>query len=85
MRISSTTTRLIVVTPLFIQLKVGVLSNPEHGVAMRTSGTAVRSVALYRMSAANSRSNFLTVPSLFVEEAKLEMMSSVQGWRHTRS
>ena len=61
------------------------ISDLERGAAMRTYGTAARSVALCRTSASNSRSELVIVPSLFVEETRLEIMSSGQEWCHNIS
>ena len=78
MRRRSATTRLIVEAPLMLQETVRVLSDPERGSTMSNSGTATRSVASCRTSAANYRSELVIVPSLFVEKKRLVMMSSGQ-------
>ena len=64
---------------------VGVSSNPGQGVASMASGTAVSRVASLRTSAASSRLELVIVSSLFMDDTRSEMMSSGQGWRHTRS
>ena len=69
----------IVDASLVIQETFGVLSDPECRAVMRASDTSTRSVASYRTSASNYRSELVTVPSLFVEETMLEIMSSDQG------
>ena len=53
---------------------VGVLSDPERGAAMRAAGTAARRVALWRMRAVSSRSEFKTVSLRFVGKNSSEMM-----------
>ena len=84
MRRRSTTTGLIIDASLVLQETVGVLSDPERGGAMHTSGTDARSVASCRTSAANYRSELAILPSQFVEEMRLAIISSGQGWCHTR-
>ena len=68
-----------------LQETVGVLSDPERGAASLASGTAASRVASWRKSAVSSRSKFVIVPSLFVEETRSAMMSAGQGWHYTRS
>ena len=68
-----------------LQETVGVLSNPERGAASLASGTDVSRVASWRTSAASSKSEFVIVPSLFIDDTRSAMMSSGQGWRHARS
>ena len=68
-----------------LQETVGVLSNPEQGAAILASSTAAIRVALWRTSAASSRSELVIVSSLFVEETRSAMMSAGQVRRHTRS
>ena len=84
MQIRSAATGLIVDSSLVIQETVILLSVPEHWAAIHASGTDERSVALCRMITANTRLEFVIVPSLFVEDSSLAMMSSGQGWRHTK-
>ena len=79
------TTVFIVEASFMLQETVGVLSYPERGAVSLDYGTAASRVALWKTSAASSRSELVIVPSLFVEERRLEMMSAGQGWRYTRS
>ena len=79
------TTIFIVEASFMLQETVGVLSYPEQGAASLASGTAASRVALWKTSAASSRSELVIVPSLFTEERRSEMMSAGQGWRYTRS
>ena len=81
----SATNGLIVYTSLVLQETVGVLSDPERDAASLVSGTAARRVTSQRTSVASSRSELAIVPSLFVDETRLAMMSAGQGWRHTKS
>ena len=79
MRRRSATTGLFVDDSLMLQETVGVLSNPERRASIHASLTAARSVALYRTSAANSKLEFVIVPSLFFEMIRLAMRSSGHG------
>ena len=65
MRRRSATTGLTANASLVLQNTVRVLYDLEHGAAMLSSRTATRSVALSRMSAANSSSELVIVLSLF--------------------
>ena len=77
--------RIYVEASFVLQETVGVLSDPERGAASLASGTAASRVALWRTNLARSKSEFVIVPSLFVNETRLAMMSGGQGWCHTRS
>ena len=81
----SATTGFIVEASFVLQETVGVLSDPERGAASLASGTAAIRVASWRTSATSSKSEFVIVPSLFVEETRSAVMPAGQGWRHTRS
>ena len=58
-----------------LQETMGVLSNPERGAASLASGTSASRVASWRTSTTSSKSEFVIVPSLFVEESRSAMMS----------
>ena len=81
----SATTGFIVDASTVLQEVVGVLSETEHRSSMRASGTAARSVVLFRTSAANYRSELVIVPFLFVEDKRLAITLSGQKWCHTKS
>ena len=79
MQRSYATTRLIVEDSSVLQETVGVLSYHEQGAASLASVTSTSGVASLRASVESSRSNFLIVLSLFVDEMMLAMMSTGQG------
>ena len=64
-----------------LQEKVGVLSEPEHGAAMRALGTASRRVVSCKTRAESSRSELAIVPRGLVENTKYAIMSGGQGFR----
>ena len=68
-----------------LQERFGVLSDPERGASSLASSTAASRVASWRTSTVSYRSELVIVPSLFVEDTRLAMMSTSQGWSHTRS
>ena len=84
MRRRSATTRLILKASRVIYDTVGVLSDPERGAFMHSSGTASRRVALWITRAASYRSEFVIVPLIFVNGNKSVMVSGGQGCRQTR-
>ena len=75
----SATSGFIVEASFVLQEIVGVLSYPEQGAANLASGTALSRVASWRTRAESSRSELVIVPSLFVDETRLAMMSAGQG------
>ena len=79
MQSRSATIRLIMEASRMLHETVGVLSNPEHGVAMRASGTTGRIVALLRTRVASSRLELVSWPSRLVAKIKSLMMSDDQG------
>ena len=85
MRRKSTTTGLIVKASFVLQQTVGVLYDPEKETSSLASGTAARRVASLRTSMSSSRSDLVIVPSLFVDETRLETMSASQRWHHIKS
>ena len=81
----SATTRFIVEASFVLQETVRFLSNPKKGAASLASGTAASWVASWGTSAAGSRSELVINFSMFEEETRSAVMSSGQGWSHTRS
>ena len=84
MRRRSATTGFIVKSSRVLHETVGVLSDPERGIAMRASGTTTREVGLWRTMAASLGSEFVFVPLRFGDENKFAMMSEGQECLHTR-
>ena len=84
MRRKSATIGFIVKASFVLQGTVRVLSDPEQDTDTLTSGNAVIRVASRITSAASSRLELVIVPSLFVDDMRLAMMSDSQGWHHTK-
>ena len=60
-----------------LQETVGVLSDPEYGVAMRDSGTDIMRLASQRTRAASSELAIFTL--IFVNKTKAAVISGGQG------
>ena len=59
---------------------VGVLSEPEHGTAVRALRTSLRKVAFCRKRAAISRSELVNAPCGLVNKTNYEVTSAGQGY-----
>ena len=79
MRRRSETTRLIAKASCMLHKAMGMLSDPERGIAMCTVGNTARRVALWRTRFSRSSSAFVIFPSRFLNETKYVMMSDDQG------
>ena len=79
MQRSSSATVFILNALHMLHKRVGMLSDPERGVAMRTVGTITRRVALWIIRVAILRSEFFIVPLIFLDENNFVMMSNGQG------
>ena len=79
MRRRSTNNVLIVEASCVSHKKVSLLSDPDCGAPIRAVGTANIRMASWRMRVVSSRSEFVIVLSIFVDETKYVMMSGGQG------
>ena len=81
---SSATTGLIVDASRVLQERVGMLYDPNQGVAIVVSGHVSRKVASCWTRTESLRSEFVRVPLGFLSEISALMMSGGQGCRNTR-
>ena len=79
MQRGSATTGLIVEASYVIQEMMGVLSDPEHGAAMRIVGTSTRRVTSWITRATILMSEFVIVSLRVFNKTKSVMMSGGQG------